>query len=314
MSSPELGSGASTVRLASRVARREHASLPRASERTFLALAPQDVDLLNAIRQLTLQQRAAVALYYFEDQPLPEVAHILDCSHAAAKVHVFNARKRLACCSERRSSMSLDARLEGLQRRCRRSRPSELRLPDARRTRTPTLLVGASPSLSRSPPHSRSSRPPLPFSTFHRDQRTNLQRHRRCSAPPPADPRRRMHPRSATRRSRRSSEAGRASTSARISSQAYARRRRAFTPRALGELHMVKGLLIASPAIRSYATGRADPADAVFEPNGNVLNYQGSTVADECRVTRWSATTPWSTTPSPDIPTSRLTTRSMVKP
>jgi RNA polymerase sigma factor (sigma-70 family) len=61
-----------------------------------LTLAAQDVDLLNAMRQLTPQQRAAVALYYFEDRPLPEVAHILGCSHAAAKVHVFNARRRLA--------------------------------------------------------------------------------------------------------------------------------------------------------------------------------------------------------------------------
>ena len=85
------------IRLASRVARRERRrpSMEIQSEPP-LALAPHDVDLINAIRQLTPQQRAAVALYYFEDRPLPEVAHILDCSHAAAKVHVFNARKRLA--------------------------------------------------------------------------------------------------------------------------------------------------------------------------------------------------------------------------
>jgi RNA polymerase sigma-70 factor (ECF subfamily) len=61
-----------------------------------LHFAPHDVDLLNAVKQLPTQQRAAVALFYFEDRPLPEVAHILGCSHAAAKVHVFNARKRLA--------------------------------------------------------------------------------------------------------------------------------------------------------------------------------------------------------------------------
>lgn len=85
------------IRLASRVARRElrRPSLERQSEPP-LALEAQDLDLLNAIRQLTPRQRAAVALYYFEDRPLPEVAHILECSHAAAKVHVFNARKRLA--------------------------------------------------------------------------------------------------------------------------------------------------------------------------------------------------------------------------
>jgi RNA polymerase sigma-70 factor (ECF subfamily) len=35
-------------------------------------------------------------LFYFEDRPLPEVADLLGCSHATAKVHVFNARQRLA--------------------------------------------------------------------------------------------------------------------------------------------------------------------------------------------------------------------------
>ena len=85
------------IRLASRVARREQRrpSLEHQCDPP-LSLAAQDVDLLNAIRQLTPQQRAAVALFYFEDRPLPEVAHILGCSHAAAKVHVFNARRRLA--------------------------------------------------------------------------------------------------------------------------------------------------------------------------------------------------------------------------
>lgn len=85
------------IRLATRAARREqrrpsveHQGDPPPT------IAAHDVDLLNAVRQLSLQQRAAVALFYFEDRPLPEVAHILGCSHAAAKVHVFNARKRLA--------------------------------------------------------------------------------------------------------------------------------------------------------------------------------------------------------------------------
>jgi RNA polymerase sigma factor (sigma-70 family) len=85
------------IRVASRAVRREQRR-PSLEIQTDLppTLASQDVDLLNAIRQLTPQQRAAVALFYFEDRPLPEVAHILGCSHAAAKVHVFNARQRLA--------------------------------------------------------------------------------------------------------------------------------------------------------------------------------------------------------------------------
>lgn len=85
------------IRIASRAAHRERLrpALEDASDPPT-PFVPQDVDLLNAVKQLPTQQRAAVALFYFEDRPLPEVAHILGCSHAAAKVHVFNARKRLA--------------------------------------------------------------------------------------------------------------------------------------------------------------------------------------------------------------------------
>jgi RNA polymerase sigma-70 factor, ECF subfamily len=85
------------IRLASRSARRERLrpTLERGTD-PAPAFAAQDVDLLNAIKQLPHRQRAAVALFYFEDRPLPEVANILGCSHAAAKVHVFNARRRLA--------------------------------------------------------------------------------------------------------------------------------------------------------------------------------------------------------------------------
>ena len=85
------------IRIASRSAKRDRVRSTLEQEmdppRPF---APRDQDLLEAIKRLPPQQRAAIALYYFEDRPLPEVAHILACSHAAAKVHVFNARKRLA--------------------------------------------------------------------------------------------------------------------------------------------------------------------------------------------------------------------------
>jgi RNA polymerase sigma factor (sigma-70 family) len=63
---------------------------PRDSRRSV------DADLSEAIKALPPQQRAAVVLHYFEDRPLPEVAEIIGCSHATAKVHVFKARKRLA--------------------------------------------------------------------------------------------------------------------------------------------------------------------------------------------------------------------------
>ena len=85
------------IRIASRSARRERLrpALERGTDPAPV-FAPQDIDLLNAVRQLPTRQRAAVALFYFEDRPLPEVADILGCSHSAAKVHVFNARRRLA--------------------------------------------------------------------------------------------------------------------------------------------------------------------------------------------------------------------------
>ena len=85
------------IRMATRSARREgrRMALEQGAHVTRTS-AGKDLDLLNAIKKLPAQQRAAVALFYFEDRPLPEVADILGCSHAAAKVHVFNARRRLA--------------------------------------------------------------------------------------------------------------------------------------------------------------------------------------------------------------------------
>ena len=86
------------IRIATRSARREQLrpALEQATDPLHTFPVSRDVDLLNAIKQLPTRQRAAVALFYFEDRPLPEVADILGCSHAAAKVHVFNARRRLA--------------------------------------------------------------------------------------------------------------------------------------------------------------------------------------------------------------------------
>jgi DNA-directed RNA polymerase specialized sigma24 family protein len=85
------------IRIATRSARRDGRRMAlEQGAHVPPAPAGQNLDLLNAIKQLPAQQRAAVALFYFEDRPLPEVADILGCSHATAKVHVFNARRRLA--------------------------------------------------------------------------------------------------------------------------------------------------------------------------------------------------------------------------
>jgi RNA polymerase sigma-70 factor (ECF subfamily) len=59
------------------------------------APGPLDVDVTRAIRTLSPAQRAAVVLFYFEDRPVAQVADILNCSEATAKVHLHRARKRL---------------------------------------------------------------------------------------------------------------------------------------------------------------------------------------------------------------------------
>lgn len=84
------------IRLAVRMANREHRR--QDLERGIAPSAgakPQDIDLVRAVRQLPPQQRAAVALFYFEDRPLAEIAHILDCAESTARVHLTKARRRL---------------------------------------------------------------------------------------------------------------------------------------------------------------------------------------------------------------------------
>ena len=85
------------IRLASRTAKRERrrvdleqAAMPEPREPT------RDLDLIAALRALPARQRAAVALYYFEDRPTSEVAYILGCSESTATVHLHKARRRLA--------------------------------------------------------------------------------------------------------------------------------------------------------------------------------------------------------------------------
>jgi RNA polymerase sigma factor (sigma-70 family) len=88
------------VRLAVKSVRRD--SRRRAAER--LARAPgagsgggaRDEVLMAAVRGLPPQQRAAVVLFYLEDRPLAEIAEILGCAPATARVHVHRARARLA--------------------------------------------------------------------------------------------------------------------------------------------------------------------------------------------------------------------------
>lgn len=52
-------------------------------------------DMWAAVRSLPAQQRAVVALFYYEDLPVEDVAHVLGCSTSAVKVHLHRAREAL---------------------------------------------------------------------------------------------------------------------------------------------------------------------------------------------------------------------------
>lgn len=54
------------------------------------------MDVRQAILRLTKAQRAVVVLHYYRDLPVTEVAKIVGAKEATIKVHLFNARARLA--------------------------------------------------------------------------------------------------------------------------------------------------------------------------------------------------------------------------
>ena len=57
---------------------------------------PVDHDLRAALASLPPKQRAAIALHYLEDRPVAEIAEILGCAPATAKVHLHRGRAALA--------------------------------------------------------------------------------------------------------------------------------------------------------------------------------------------------------------------------
>jgi RNA polymerase sigma-70 factor (ECF subfamily) len=83
-------------REAAREVRRRRLEQASAPPKTHDGLELPDPALAAAIRSLPPQQRAVVALFYLEDRPMEEVAHLIGCSTATAYVHLHRARKRLA--------------------------------------------------------------------------------------------------------------------------------------------------------------------------------------------------------------------------
>lgn len=65
---------------------------------------PDDVDVWAAVAKLPGKQRAAIALHYLEDRPVDEIAEVLQCAHATAKVHLHRGRQALAAALTEASS------------------------------------------------------------------------------------------------------------------------------------------------------------------------------------------------------------------
>jgi DNA-directed RNA polymerase specialized sigma24 family protein len=88
------------VRLAIQHDRRERLRFfkERQADRTDVVSGDPGVglDVWAAVRQLSVRQRAVVALHYLEDRPVEEVAEILGCRPSTASVHLHRARARLA--------------------------------------------------------------------------------------------------------------------------------------------------------------------------------------------------------------------------
>lgn len=91
-------------RVAVRKAQREAARAerrPRLERRAAVAADPvglrvHDAAVMAAVRSLPPKQRAVMALFYFEDRPMQEIAEIVGCSPATGWVQLHNARRRLA--------------------------------------------------------------------------------------------------------------------------------------------------------------------------------------------------------------------------
>lgn len=85
------------IRLAVDVLKRERMrSILERRAAPVIGGAPPEIDVLGAVRRLAPYQRAAVVLFYFEDRPVAEVADIMGCAGATARVHLHRGRQRLA--------------------------------------------------------------------------------------------------------------------------------------------------------------------------------------------------------------------------
>jgi RNA polymerase sigma-70 factor (sigma-E family) len=87
-------------RAASMVRRRlvEAKALVRLARRTETTIELEEGDgaFWQAVRRLPTRQAQAVALYYFEDYSVRDIAAVLDCSEGTVKTHLSRARSAVA--------------------------------------------------------------------------------------------------------------------------------------------------------------------------------------------------------------------------
>lgn len=74
-------------RAMSRLAGQRHQPIPE--------LEAQDDEFWNMVRDLPRQQALATALFYYEDRTVAEIAEVLECTPATAKVHLFRGRQTI---------------------------------------------------------------------------------------------------------------------------------------------------------------------------------------------------------------------------
>ena len=74
--------------------RRKSAPLEEAKEQ-YTFDTPRDAHVFNAVMALPPKERAAVHLFYYEDMPVREIAHVLGTSPGAVKTRLSRARKQL---------------------------------------------------------------------------------------------------------------------------------------------------------------------------------------------------------------------------
>jgi RNA polymerase sigma-70 factor (ECF subfamily) len=84
------------IRLAVRYAKREAGRRSVETDNGPTPAREPDVDLDRAIAILSPMQRAAVVMYYLDDQQVAEIARVLVVSESTVKQHLYRARSRLA--------------------------------------------------------------------------------------------------------------------------------------------------------------------------------------------------------------------------